>query len=47
MTLGEFRNLTKDIDDDAEIYLDTPELPLWYLGFDIAKGGDMTFALYD
>lgn len=31
MTLGEFRNLTKDIDDDAEIYLDTPELPLWYL----------------
>lgn len=31
MTLGEFRNLTKDIDDDAEIYFDTTELPLWYL----------------
>lgn len=32
MTLGEFRNFTKDIDDDAEIYFDTTELPLWYLG---------------
>ena len=26
MTLGEFRSLTKDIDDDAEIYFDTIEL---------------------
>ena len=31
MTLGEFRSLTKDIDDGAEIYFDTTELPLWYL----------------
>lgn len=26
MTLDEFRSLTKDIDDDAEIYFDTIEL---------------------
>lgn len=26
MTLGEFRSLTKDIDDGAEIYFDTIEL---------------------
>lgn len=26
MTLGEFRSLTKDIDDDTEIYFDTIEL---------------------
>ena len=26
MTLGEFRSLTKDIDDDEEIYFDTIEL---------------------
>lgn len=26
MTLGEFRSLTKDIDDDSEIYFDTIEL---------------------
>lgn len=31
MTLGEFRNLTKSIDDNAELYFDTTELPLWYL----------------
>lgn len=40
MTLGEFRNFTKDIDDDAEIYFDTPEfeLPLWYLSHRKRRG---------
>ena len=35
MTLGEFRSLTKDIDDDAEIYFDTIELRTGLLGLAI------------
>ena len=37
MTLGEFRSLTKDIDDDAEIYFDTIELRTGLLGLAILK----------
>ena len=47
MTLGEFRNLTKSIDDNAEIYFDTPELPLWYLSHRKRNGLPDLVVLHD
>lgn len=47
MTLGEFRNFTKDIDDDAEIYFDTTELPLWYLSHRKRTGLPYLVILHD
>ena len=47
MTLGEFRNFTKDIDDDAEIYFDTTELPLWCLSHRKRNGLPDLVVLHD
>ena len=47
MTLGEFRNLTKGIDDNAEIYFDKTELPLWYLSHRKRKGMPDLVMLHD
>ena len=42
-----FRNLTKGIDDNAEIYFDKTELPLWYLSHRKRKGMPDLVMLHD